>query len=168
SGRRAARSPFRVECSAMSLGQEQHECAAYPLTLSSPTKATPFRIMPWRCSARFEHRIARRERVICGGEYFPSKAARTRRVCGRTGVAFLAGPRRPETARGQRLRQGGRSEVGARRTRAVGRAAILWPLRTPLATRAVSTGRKSMPEELDAVVDVGRTQHERRYTNRHR
>jgi hypothetical protein len=30
-----------------------------PLTLSPPAKATPFRIMPWRSSARFEHRIAR-------------------------------------------------------------------------------------------------------------
>jgi hypothetical protein len=35
-----------------------------PLTLSSPTKATPFRIIPWHCSARFEHRIARPRRRI--------------------------------------------------------------------------------------------------------
>src|ERR1700738_143872 len=29
-----------------------------PLTLSSPTKATLFRIMSWRCWATFEHGIA--------------------------------------------------------------------------------------------------------------
>jgi hypothetical protein len=34
-----------------------------------------------------------RDRTICGGDYFPS-AARTCRVCGRTGVAFLTDPRR--------------------------------------------------------------------------
>src|SRR5207248_3723324 len=30
-----------------------------PLTLSSPTKATPFRIILWRCWAQSEHGIAR-------------------------------------------------------------------------------------------------------------
>src|ERR1700746_1906453 len=30
-----------------------------PLTLSSPTKATPFRIILWRCSAHSENGIAR-------------------------------------------------------------------------------------------------------------
>ena len=38
----------------------------------------------------------------------------------------------PEAARGQRLWQGGRCEVGPRRTRVAGRAAILGPLRAAL------------------------------------
>ena len=38
----------------------------------------------------------------------------------------------PEAARGQRVRQDGRREVGARRTRVAGRAVILWPLRATL------------------------------------
>ena len=40
------------------------------LTLSSQTKATLFRIMSWRCCARSEHRIARREHMTCVGQMF--------------------------------------------------------------------------------------------------
>src|SRR5438309_7219833 len=45
-----------------------------PLTLSSPTKATPFRIILWRCWAQSEHGIAQPNRSWKGSGVNPFKA----------------------------------------------------------------------------------------------
>jgi len=59
-----------------------------PLTLSLPVKATAFRIIPWRCSARFEHRIARPRTRDLRWRIFFSKAAKKGAICGRAGVSW--------------------------------------------------------------------------------
>src|SRR5215470_14969631 len=59
-----------------------------PLTLSLPVKATAFRIIPWRCSARFEHRIARPRTRDLRWRIFFSKAAKKGTICGRAGVSW--------------------------------------------------------------------------------
>jgi hypothetical protein len=58
-----------------------------PLTLSSPTKATLFRIILWRCSARFEHKIARSK------PHASAVGMRQRRIRARPSVSSLDGGR---------------------------------------------------------------------------